>query len=422
MKRIVVRYEPGASTVALMEDGQLAEFFVEQPEDRERAGNIYKGRVVNVLPGMQAAFVDIGLKKNAFLYIDDLLPVHLEKKPKVKPSITELVKEGQELLVQVKKEPLGTKGARVTTHFTIPGRWVVLLPDADYVAVSRKIESEQERLRLKNAGNQIRQPGDGLIIRTVAEGESEESLEKDLAILNGIWAGLLRRAEESVPPALLYRDLGMIHRLIRDLFSDSVDELVIDDGRSAQEIGALLSSFAPELKGRVRLFQEGGSVLKHYGIEEQLERAFRRKVWLANGGYLVVDITEALTVIDVNTGKYTGTVDLEQTVFETNLEAAEEIARLLRLRDIGGMIIADFIDMDEERHRRLVTERLESCMRKDRTKVQVVGWTKLGLVEITRKKVRPNLDELLTEPCPQCGGVGRLPSKQLPSLSQQRDT
>lgn len=397
----------------------MAEFFVEQPEDRERAGNIYKGKVVNVLPGMQAAFVDIGLKKNAFLYIDDLLPVHLEKKPKVKPGITELVKEGQELLVQVKKEPLGTKGARVTTHFTIPGRWVVLLPEADYVAVSRKIESEQERLRLKTAGNHIRRPGDGLIIRTVAEGESEEALGKDLSILNGIWTGLLRRAEETTSPALLYRDLGMIHRLIRDLFSDSVEELVIDDGRSAQEIGALLSSFAPELSGRVRVYQDGGSVLKHYGIEEQLERAFRRKVWLGNGGYLVVDTTEALTVIDVNTGKYTGTVDLEQTVFETNMEAAEEIARLLRLRDIGGMIIADFIDMAEERHRRQVTDRLELCMKKDRTKVQVVGWTKLGLVEITRKKVRPNLDELLSEPCPQCGGVGRLPSKQLPAWSGQ---
>lgn len=416
LKRIVVRYEPGASSVALMEEGRLAEFFLEQPEDREKAGNIYKGKVVNVLPGMQAAFVDIGLKKNAFLYIDDLLPVHMEKKPKIKPSITELVKEGQELIVQVKKEPLGTKGARVTTHFTIPGRWVVLLPDADYVAVSRKIESDQERARLKAAGSQIRKPGDGLIIRTVAEGESADSLAKDLAVLNDIWSGLLRRAAECASPALLYRDLGMIHRLVRDLFSDSVKELVIDDGRSAQEIGGLLSSMAPELQGRVKVYQGEGSVLKYYGIYEQLERAFRRKIWLENGGYLVVDPTEALTVIDVNTGKYTGSVDLEQTVFETNLEAAEEIARLLRLRDIGGMIIVDFIDMAEERHRKLVTDKLEACMKKDRTKVQVVGWTRLGLVEITRKKVRPNLDELLSESCPQCSGVGRIPSMRIPAL------
>jgi ribonuclease G len=419
VKRIVVRYEPGASSVALMEDGRLAEFFVEQPEEREKAGNIYKGKVVNVLPGMQAAFVDIGLKKNAFLYIDDLLPVHLEKKPKVKPSITELVKEGQELIVQVKKEPLGTKGARVTTHFTIPGRWVVLLPEADYVAVSRKIESDQERLRLKSVGNQIRNHGDGLIIRTVAEGESRDSLAKDLAVLNDIWSGLLSRAAECSSPTLLYRDLGMIHRLVRDLFSESVEELVIDDGRSAQEIGGHLYSMAPELQSRVKVYHGEGSVLRHYGIDEQLDRSFRRKVWLDNGGYLVVDPTEALTVIDVNTGKYTGTVDLEQTVFETNMEAAEEIARLLRLRDIGGMIIVDFIDMAEDRHRKQVTDRLESSMKKDRTKVQVVGWTKLGLVEITRKKVRPNLDELFSETCPQCSGVGRVPTKQLPAMHNQ---
>jgi ribonuclease G len=395
-----------------MEDGRLAEFFVEQPAEQERAGNIYKGRVVNVLPGMQAAFVDIGLKKNAFLYIDDLLPVHLDKKPKVKPPITDLVQEGQELLVQMRKEPLGTKGARVTTHFTIPGRWVVLLPDADYVAVSRKIESEQERQRLKNVGTAIRKPGDGLIIRTVAENESQQSLEKDLAMLNDIWSALQRRAAENSAPVLLYHDLGMVPRLVRDLFSDSVEELVIDDRHSAVEISTLLYTMAPELQGRVKVHEGSESVFTHYGIDKQVELAYRRKIWLENGGYLVVDPTEALTVIDVNTGKYTGTVDLEQTVFETNMEAAGEIARLLRLRDMGGMIIVDFIDMGEELHRKLVTDRLEQCVRKDRTKVQVVGWTRLGLVEITRKKVRPNLNDLLTEPCPQCNGTGRVPSRE----------
>ena len=402
MKRIVVRYESGASSVALMEDGRLAEFFVEQPAEGERAGNIYKGKVVNVLPGMQAAFVDIGLRKNAFLYIDDLLPVHLEKKPKVKPSITELVREGQEILVQVRKEPLGTKGARVTTHFTLPGRWLVLLPHADYVAVSRKIESEPERARLKQIGMQIKPPEDGIIIRTVAENEYQESLQKDMAILSDIWAGLVRRAAVAEAPALLYRDLGMIPRLVRDLFSDSVEELIIDDGRSADEIGAQICAMAPELQDRVKVYEGPEPVLSHYGIEEQLERAYKRKIWLENGAYLVIDPTEALTVIDVNTGKYTGTVDLEQTVFETNMEAAEEIARLLRLRDMGG------------KHRRLVTDKLETCMKKDRTKVQVVGWTKLGLVEITRKKVRPALDELLTETCSSCGGTGRAPIKHRP--------
>lgn len=414
MKRIVVRYEHGASKVALLEDERLAEIYIEQPEDRERAGNIYKGKVVNVLPGMQAAFVDIGLKKNAFLYIDDVLPIHLDKKPQVKPSISELVREGQELIVQVKKEPLGTKGARVTTHFTIPGRCLVLLPSADYVAVSRKIESEPERNRLKSIGLSIRKPEDGLIIRTVAEGEVPEALAKDLELLNDIWEGLVRRAEACSAPALLYRDLGMVHRLVRDLFSDSVDELVINDGKSAQEIGMLLSSMAPGLQGRVHVYEGKESVFRHYGIAEQIEKSFRRKVWLASGGYLVIDPTEALTVIDVNTGKYTGSVDLEQTVLHINLEAAEEIARLLRLRDIGGMIIVDFIDMEEDAHRRSVVDKLEQCMKMDRTKALVVGWTKLGLVEITRKKVRPNLDEQFTAVCPQCAGVGRVPVKQHP--------
>lgn len=414
MKQIVVKYEQGSSTVAVLENGRLTELYLELPEEAERAGNIYKGHVVNVLPGMQAAFVDIGLKKNAFLYIDDLLPVHLDKKPPVKPPITDLVSEGQELVVQVKKEALGTKGARVTTHFTIPGRWVVYLPDADYVAVSRKIESEPERNRLKDIGQSIRRPGDGLIIRTVAEGEHSDALRKDLEHLRNIWSGLRTRAKGSPTPALLYRDLGMFPRLVRDLFSDSIDELVVDDASLAKEISALVSETAPELSERIRVYEEKTPILQRFAVTEQMDKLLRRKIWLENGGYLIIDLTEALTVIDVNTGKYTGTVDLEQTVFETNMEAAEEIARLLRLRDIGGMIIVDFIDMVDEKHRRQVMEKLEHCMKKDRTKTQVVGWTKLGLLEITRKKVRANLDELFTESCPQCSGLGRIPSRQKP--------
>lgn len=415
MKQIVVKYEQGSSTVAVLEDGRLTEIYLEQPEEAERAGNIYKGRVANVLPGMQAAFVDIGLKKNAFLYIDDLLPVHLDKKPPVKPPINNLVSEGQELIVQVKKEALGTKGARVTTHFTIPGRWVVYLPDADYVAVSRKIESEQERNRLKEVGQQIRHGEDGLIIRTVAEGEQPESLSKDLDHLRNIWSELQKWAKSGNAPALLYRDLGMFPRLVRDLFSDSVDELVIDDVSLAKEITALVSATAPELSERIRVYEEKLPILQRFAVSEQMDKMLRRKIWLESGGYLIIDLTEALTVIDVNTGKYTGTVDLEQTVFQTNMEAAEEIARILRLRDIGGMIIVDFIDMMDEQHRRQVVEKLEHCVKKDRTKAQIVGWTKLGLLEITRKKVRPNLDELFTESCPQCSGLGRIPSKHMPS-------
>lgn len=413
MKRIVVHYEQGTSQVALLEDERLAEFYLEQPEEAQRAGNIYKGRVMNVLPGMQAAFVDIGLKKNAFLYIDDLLPVHLEKKPQVKPPVSQLVREGQDIVVQVKKEPLGTKGARVTTHFTIPGRLVVLLPDADYVAISRKIESEAERSRLKEIAEAIRLPEEGLIVRTVAEGESAEALERDLQLLRDNWSRMQRRAAQAAAPSLLYRDLGMVPRLIRDLFADTVEELVVDDEGLAEEVRALLRDMAPGLDGRVKLHSGEVHVFQPYGIAEQLDKAFRRKVWLPNGGYLIVDPTEALTVIDVNTGKYTGTVDLEQTVFETNLEAAVEIARLLRLRDIGGMIVIDFIDMEQEEHRRQVMEMLERCIRQDRTKTLAVGWTKLGLLEMTRKKVRPSLLERFSETCPNCLGVGRILPKDV---------
>lgn len=417
MKRIVVKYEPGASKVALMEDDLLTEFYMEKPDERERAGNIYKGKVVNVLPGMQAAFVDIGLQRNAFLYIDDLLPVHLEKKPAVKPSISDLVKVGQELLVQVKKEPVGNKGARITTHFTIPGRYVVLLPDADYVAVSRKIEGEAERKRLTEIGERIRRPGDGVIIRTIAEGEGDESLASDMAMLNDIWDGIVKRYAECKAPSLLYRDLGMISKLIRDLFTDPEDELIIENGHSDKELRMLLSGIVPESKGRIIVHEEGTSVFRKYGITDQLDKLLQRKVWLKSGGYLVIDVTEALTVIDVNTGKYTGEVDLEHTVFETNMEAAAEIARLLRLRDIGGMVIIDFIDMEEEAHRDMVMHTLEQCLKNDRTKAQVVGWTKLGLLELTRKKVRQNLQDLFLVPCPECKGLGRVASASLPDLS-----
>lgn len=413
MKRIVVHYEQGMSQVALLEDDRLAEFYLEQPEEAHRAGNIYKGRVMNVLPGMQAAFVDIGLKKNAFLYIDDLLPVHLEKKPSVKPPVNELVREGQEVIVQVKKEPLGTKGARVTTHFTIPGRSVVLLPDADYVAISRKIESETERSRLKEIADSIRLSGEGLIVRTIAAGESAEAMKRDLQLLRENWSRLQKRAETAEAPNILFRDLGMVPRLIRDMFSDTMDELVVDDEGLAEEVRALLREMAPELGDRVKTHKENTHVFEAYGIAEQLDKAFRRKVWLPNGGYLIIDPTEALTVIDVNTGKYTGTVDLEQTVYDTNLEAAVEIARLLRLRDIGGMIIIDFIDMELEGHRRQVLELLEQCVRQDRTKTLVVGWTKLSLLEMTRKKVRPNLLEFFSETCPHCSGVGRILPKEV---------
>lgn len=416
MKKIVVHCDRNVTEVALMDDRQLVEYYVEHPVERQLVGNIYKGRVVNVLPGMQAAFIDIGQGKNAFLYIDDVLPAHLDKQPKHKPSISQLLDEGQEIVVQVAKEPLGTKGARVTTHFSIPGRWIVYMPNAGYVGVSRKIEREEERDRLKDIGERSRRGEEGLILRTVAEGESAGALLKDLEFLRDLWASICILVETGSAPCLLYRDLDMIPRLVRDIFSEQVDELVIDSKGKGGEIIRFLQGFSPEFAKRVTVYKEAQPIYDAYGVRDELEQAFSHKVRLNNGGYLIVDHTEALTVIDVNTGKFIGSENLEETVFATNLQAAEQTARLIRLRDIGGIIIVDFIDMDKEEHRSQIIEKMEEAIKKDRTKSLVVGWTKLGLLEMTRKKVRENVESILFAPCPQCGGSGKCYAKGHPAL------
>ncbi|MCY7485334.1 Rne/Rng family ribonuclease [Paenibacillus alvei] len=415
MNQMIVHCEEQVTQMALLEHGRLVEFAVERATGTTLVGSLYKGRVVNVLPGMQAAFVDIGQKKNAFLYVDDCLHPHLEKQPKQKPPITSLLRVGQELIVQVMKDPLGSKGARVTTHYSLPGRYSVFMPYADYIGVSKKIEQESERSRLKQLADQLRQDEEGMIIRTVAQGESTETLEGDIESLRKLWGDIGIRAKEAQAPTLLHRDLSMVERLVRDAFSREVDQLLIDDVRQLKKVQSFVRSFAPDLENRIHVYKDSEPLFTRYRVKDQLDKAFQRKTWLQSGGYLVWDQTEALTVIDVNTGKYTGTSDLEETVFLTNLEAAEEIARLIRLRDIGGIIIVDFIDMETEEHRVRVVERLETMMRKDRTKCLVVGWTKLGLMELTRKKVRAQVMHQLFHTCPECEGSGVVPS----SLSER---
>jgi ribonuclease G len=391
-KQMIVQSKHGKNQLALLEDGKLVEFYVERPMDRERAGNIYRGRVVNVLPGMEAAFVDIGLEKNAFLHVEDLLPAHLEKKPKVKPLVSDMLSVGQSIIVQVKKEQNGSKGARITTHYTIPGRWIVLLPNADYVAVSKKIEAEAERARLKQIGEQLRLPGEGLIIRTVAEGVSVELLELDIRQMRMVWDEIVWNEKQSnTPHILLYRDLALIPRMIRDMFNEEETEIIVDQPQMAEDIQWMLQQLSPSYADRVSLYSEEASIFTAYSISHQLEKALERKIGLPSGGNLIIDQTEALIVIDVNTGKFVGDQDLEKTVVFTNLEAAEEVARLLRLRDLSGIIIVDFIDMTQEENRRLIINKLEECCAEDRTKTIIVGWTKLGLMEITRKKVRSTL-------------------------------
>jgi ribonuclease G len=386
MKQLIVHGTPELTQAALLDDGRLVELDSQYSLDKQKAGSMYMGKITNVLPGMQAAFVDVGLSKNAFLYIDDMLPVHLDKQPKVKPSITELAEIGQTLMVQVSKEAEGTKGARVTTHFSIPGRWIVYMPDADYIAISRKIENDPERLRLKQIMGSLRRPGEGLIVRTSAHGQTEEALWQDLQDLREQWQSIIHKSESSEGPAQIYQDLDLLPRLARDVITGDVIEIWIDNNSIYEELKSLLRNRSPQWQGKISFYDRKMPLFDHFRISEELNRSFRRKIWLPSGGYLILDQTEALTVIDVNTGKYTGEVNLEQTVYEINREAAEEIPRLLRLRNIRGIIIVDFIDMELETNRSSIMDLITKAARKDRSKTVVVGWTKLGLLEMTRKR------------------------------------
>ncbi|MGO4532907.1 Rne/Rng family ribonuclease [Paenibacillus sp. 2TAF8] len=409
MKQMIVHNEHNLMQMALLEEGKAVEFTAERTRERGLLGSFFKGRVVNVLPGMQAAFVDIGQKKNAFLYVDDVLHPHLEKQPKVKPSISELLRPGQELIVQVLKEPVGSKGARVTTHYSLPGRWLVYMPVAGYVAVSKKIAREGDRSRLKAMGEQLLRDEEGLIIRTVSAEEPYEAIQTDLEALRIQWL-LIREKADSLPsPSLLHQDQSMIQRVIRDVYTPGNDEVITDSEGQARVIRSLLEEICPGHQPQVQVYSGTESIFDAYGVQEQLNKDFARKVWLPGGGYIVIDHTEALTVIDVNTGKYTGAGgdSLEETVTETNMQAALEIARLMRLRDIGGMIIVDFIDMEEASNRHEVAGALEQELRKDRTKAFVLGWTKLGLLELTRKKVREESTLPYVEPCSSCHGTGK---------------
>lgn len=420
-KEIIVNIGDDETRAALLEDGSAVEFFIERSDSQRLVGNIYMGLVENVLPGMQAAFVDIGLEKNAFLYVEDAIasrsPGNEEGRSVLgSANISDFIKKGQKIMVQIIKDPIGSKGPRVTSYISLPGRYLVLMPTVEYVGVSRKIEDEKERERLKLLGNQIRQDNIGLIVRTVAEGVEEEELRQDFELLYKLWKKISYRAKNGSVPNLLHRDLELVQRILRDTFNEGVDKLVIDSRYGYEKILDLLDIMGSDLKIKVVL-DDRDDIFKYYNLEEELDKSLRRKVWLKCGGYIVIDQAEALTAIDVNTGKFVGsTRDLEDTAVVTNLEAAVEISRQLRLRNIGGIIIVDFIDMHLEENRRQVLQTLEDESRKDRTKVSILGITKLGLVEITRKKVCLSLGEVLQKQCPYCEGKGRVLSEETMSI------
>ncbi len=421
-KKIIVNCDNRATRVALLENGKLVELDIERPLQHRVVGNLYKGVVANVLPGMQAAFVDIGLDKNAFLYVDDIYSdLDEDSPPPTRGSIEKLLRVGEEIMVQVIKEPYGSKGARVTGQISIPGRYLVLVPGADYIGVSRRIESQTERERLRREVEKVKPDQLGLIVRTVAEGVDTDVMEQDLQFLVQLWNRISSRFDQKVAPAILYQDLSLTCRIARDLFVEEFSSFLIDNKHEYDKVREIVDYISPHLKAKVKHYKEEEPIFERYGVEKELEKALARQVWLKSGGYLVFDETEALTVVDVNTGRYIGRRNLADTILKTNLEAAEEIARQVRLRDIGGIIIVDFIDMSIEEHQRKVIDKLNQSIKNDRTKTYVLGLTNLGLVEMTRKKVRQDLSEYLQQACPYCSGSGKVLTPLVVSTSIESD-
>ncbi|RUM87580.1 MAG: ribonuclease [Thermodesulfatator sp.] len=416
MAELLINYAPYETRVALMEEGQVVEFYVERPKEKGVVGNIYKGRVVRVLPGMKAAFVEVGLSRTAFLYGGDFLPIlegeELAGEPLDSSTLAEVLREGQEILVQVIKEPVGSKGARLSTNITLPGHYLVYLPYMGHVGVSRKIRNENERERLRQLIEKIRPPNTGWIARTAAEGAGEDELRLEMEFLLSLWEEISSRAERVKAPALVYEELEASLRAVRDLLTREVSSVVIDDREEYQKILDFLSRAAPHLKGCVRLHQGPRDLFETYGLEADPQRLLASRVWLKSGGFIVIEPCEAFTAVDVNTGRYVGKRDLEETVFRTNLEAAREIAYQLRLRNIGGLIIIDFIDMEDPAHREEVYQTLKEALKRDRAKTAVKPITDFGILEMTRERRRESLYEVFQERCPHCGGEGRLKSRR----------
>ncbi len=430
-KQIIADVNPHEVRVALLEDGELAEIQVELRGHERLVGNIYKGRVANILPGMQAAFIDVGLERNAFLYAGDIRfdksefefgdDDSAENSSFEAPPIQDMLKKGQEIMVQVLKQPGGTKGARVTTHVTLPGRMIVLMPTVDHIGVSRRITDEAERERLKEIFTRIKPEGMGVIVRTVAEGVSEEEFETELKFLTRLWGRVQKKANMLNAPRLIHAEETLLFRTVRDLFTAEVSDFIINDYEFYQRVLAMVNITQPETVERVKYFDGNENIFDRYGIEHMVDKAVQRKIWLKSGAYLVIDEAEALTAIDVNTGKYIGEFDLQETIYKTNLEAAKEITRQLRLRDIGGIIIIDFIDMEDAENRKNLLEQFCEYLKNDRTKTNVLGMTDLGLVEMTRKKVRRKLSTIIETTCPYCSGTGKVYSNPTMMMRLRRE-
>jgi ribonuclease G len=447
---LLVNVTPQETRVALIENGAVHEIHVERSHSRGLVGNIYKGRVCRVLPGMQAAFVEIGLARAAFLHASDITPAqrhhiadvdprpvaplrtgatHLSAPPESAnaapppiPNITQLLHEGQEILVQVIKDPLGSKGARLTGHISIPARYLVFMPATDNVGVSQKIDDEAERTRLRGTVRNLAQEAaesrnaqagtnlvaDGYIVRTAAESVTDELLRKDVEFLQRRWSRVVACAAQTKAPAVVHEDLPLVLRTVRELSGEIVERIRIDSRETARKAIEFIADYIPELTAHIEHYGGERPIFDLYGVEDEIQKALARKAQLKSGGHLVIDQTEAMTTIDVNTGAYVGYRNLEETIFKTNLEATQAIARQVRLRNLGGIIIIDFIDMDNDEHRRQVLRALEKSLQKDPTKTHISSVSALGLVQMTRKRTRESLEHVLCEPCPTCAGRGTI--------------
>lgn len=410
---LLINVTPSETRVALVENGVLQEVHVEREAKRGIVGNIYKGKVSRVLPGMQAAFVDIGLDKAAFLHASDIVPhtecvADVEQEHFQAGNIAELVREGQEIVVQVVKDPLGTKGARLTTDITLPSRYLVFMPGAAHVGVSQRIEDEVEKERLKDLVAKYVSESGGYIIRTAAENASTVELEQDAAFLQRLWSKIQKRRTDNPPLSVLYRDLSLAFRVLRDYVGTGIDCIKVDSKLMYSELKSFLDDFVPSLSGALEYYPGERPLFDLYDVESEMQRALDRKVELKSGGYLIIDQTEAMTTIDINTGGFVGHRNLEETIFNTNLEATQALARQLRLRNLGGIIIIDFIDMVQEDHQARVIASLESALARDNAKTKISGFSSLGLVEMTRKRTRESLEHILCEPCSCCAGRGSL--------------
>lgn len=425
---LLMNVTPSETRVAYIEDGILQEIHVDRESRRGIVGNIYKGKIIRILPGMQAAFVDIGLEKAAFLHASDIMP-HTEcvsdseqEQFQVK-DISELVRQGQDLMVQVVKDPLGTKGARLTTDITLPSRYLVLMPgpNSAHVATSQRIESEEERERLKKIVEQYVTDESGFIVRTAAEGANAHELEQDANFLKRLWAKIQERMARPISKYLVYGELALSQRVLRDFVGDPIERILVDSKLTYDLLVEFTQEFMPEVTNKLTHYRGNIPIFDLYDIENEIQRALDRKVKLKSGGYLIIDQTEAMTTIDINTGAFVGHRNLEETIFNTNIEATIAIARQLRLRNLGGIIIIDFIDMLNETHQQQILAELAQALAYDRTRVTLNGFTSLGLIELTRKRTRENLTQILCEPCPVCQGRGRLKTAQTVCYEIQRE-